>query len=128
MAQFKIKCSRCKINYVVTTAKNAYNVACFDCNKKDMGAEITDPEMKKMFDIPEDFYKQNAFLRSIKINYLKYGKLSEKQLEIFKKVVNDMQQTSKKVAKTSEPETPAVVEKTIVVGKKPVKKAKKAKK
>ena len=31
--------------------------------------------------LPEEFYKQNSFLRSIKINYLKYGELSEKQIK-----------------------------------------------
>lgn len=46
--------------------------------------------MKKMFDIPEDFYKKNSFLRSIKINYLRYGKLTEKQIEAFKKAVDKM--------------------------------------
>ena len=46
--------------------------------------------MKKLFDIPESFYKENSFLRDIKINYLRFGNLSEKQIEAFKKVVNDM--------------------------------------
>jgi hypothetical protein len=46
--------------------------------------------MKKMFDIPEEFYMQNSFLRSIKMNYLKFGNLTEKQIEVFNKVVNDL--------------------------------------
>ena len=57
-----------------------------------MEGEIKDPKMKKMFDIPEEFYKKNMFLRSIKINYLRFGKLSEKQIEAFKKTVKKMKE------------------------------------
>ena len=57
-----------------------------------MEGEIKDPEMKKMFDIPVDFYKENMFLRDIKINYLRFGKLSERQIEAFKKVVKQMKE------------------------------------
>lgn len=60
-----------------------------------MQGEITDPKMKKMFDIPEKFYEDNMFLRSIKINYLKWGKLTEKQIEAFKKGVEKMKETAK---------------------------------
>lgn len=45
--------------------------------------------MKKLFDIPEEYYKKNAFLRSIKSNYLKFGKLSDKQIEYFEKTVKE---------------------------------------
>lgn len=57
-----------------------------------MKGEIEDPKMKKFFDIPKEFYKENAFLRSIKINYLKYGNLTEKQIEAFKKTVKKMKE------------------------------------
>jgi len=57
-----------------------------------MQGEIKDPETKKLFNIPEEFYKENSFLRSVKINYLKYGQLSEKQVEFFKKTVQKMKE------------------------------------
>jgi hypothetical protein len=63
-----------------------------------MKGEITDPEMKKLFDIPEDFYKQNGFLRRIKINYLKYHSLTQPQIDAFKKTVLEMKK--KKLEKT----------------------------
>ena len=88
MAQYKQRCIRCRKNMVLTTPKNRFPV-CYDCEKSELEGEITDPEMKKMFDIPEELYKNNSFLRSIKKNYLKFGKLSEKQIEVFKKVVKD---------------------------------------
>ena len=46
--------------------------------------------MKKMFDIPIELYQKNSFLRNIKSNYIKYGSLTEKQIEAFKKVVADL--------------------------------------
>lgn len=51
--------------------------------------------MKKFFDIPEEFYRENAFLRSIKVNYLRYEGLSERQIETFKKAVVKMRKLAK---------------------------------
>ncbi len=87
--RYKQKCSRCRKNYVVVTWKTRFPV-CYDCEKKDLQGTITDPAMKKLFDIPEDFYKNNAFLRDIKINYLRFGRLSDKQVAAFKKAVEKM--------------------------------------
>lgn len=87
--RYKQLCCRCKKNYEVVTWKQKY-VVCYECQKKELEAEIKDPEMKKFFDIPEAFYKKNAFLRSIKLYYIRYGELSEKQIEAFKKVVQKL--------------------------------------
>ncbi len=86
---YKQKCSMCKTNYVMVTYRDRYPV-CYECQKKDLQGEIKDPAMKKMFDIPEDLYHKNSFLRNIKINYLRYGSLSEKQVEAFKKVAKKL--------------------------------------
>jgi hypothetical protein len=48
--------------------------------------------MKKMLNIPEEYYKESSFLRSIKINYLKFGALSEKQVEFFHKAVKKLKE------------------------------------
>ncbi len=83
------RCFRCKKNYILVTYRNRYPL-CYECQKADLNRDIKDPAMKKMFDIPEEFYEKNAFLRSIKINYLNYGSLTEKQLEAFKKAIIKM--------------------------------------
>ena len=93
-AKFKQKCAKCKQNWVIITWKQRFPI-CYDCQKQEMEGEITDPAMKKMFDIPEEFYKENMFLRSIKVNYLKFGKLTEKQIEAFKKTVKKMKEKAK---------------------------------
>ncbi len=74
---------------VLITGRNQFPI-CYDCQKKELSGEIKDPKMKKLFKIPEECYKQNGFLRSIKSNYLKFGKLSDKQIEAFKKTVKEM--------------------------------------
>jgi len=90
MASYKQKCIRCKKNYVLTNWRNKFPV-CYDCEKKELSREIEDPKMKEMFNIPEEYYKDNSFLRDIKKNYLRYNNLSEKQIEAFKKVVENME-------------------------------------
>ena len=89
--KYKQKCTRCKTNYVLVARRDRYPV-CEKCQKKEFTQEIKDPEMKKFFDIPEDFYKRNSFLRDIKFSYLRYGRLSDKQLEAFKKTVAKMKE------------------------------------
>lgn len=83
---YKQKCSRCNKNYVVANWKTRY-VLCQECTGKEMKGEVRDPEMKKLFDIPEEFYTESPFLRSIKLNYLRYDSLSPEQIRAFKNVV-----------------------------------------
>lgn len=89
MAMFKQKCIRCKTNYQLASRRDKY-VICFECQENEFNQDIEDKDMKKLFDIPIEFYKNNMFLRDIKIKYLKFGSLSEKQIEAFKKTVDKM--------------------------------------
>ena len=92
--QFQQKCNKCKKNYVITTSSQNY-VICYDCQKSSLNGEIKDPVFNKLFDIPEDYYRENAFLRNIKANYLRYNNLTEKQIAAFKKTVEKMKENSK---------------------------------
>lgn len=96
MAQYQQKCMRCKKNYVLVSNRQKYAI-CYDCQKDELKGEIKEPKMKKMFNIPDKLYKENSFLRNIKINYLRYGQLTEKQIEAFKKTVKKMKEDSPKV-------------------------------
>src|SRR3989338_3362462 len=86
---FKQKCMKCKKNFVLATRRDRF-VVCYDCQKDLLQGNIKDPEAKKMFAIPEQYLRDSTFLRDIKIQYLRYGKLTEKQQEAFKKVVAKM--------------------------------------
>lgn len=87
--RYKQLCFRCKKKYVEATWKDRY-ITCYDCQKNELNKEIKNSKMKKLFDIPEKFYEKNSFLRSIKINYLRFGNLTEKQLNAFKETVAKM--------------------------------------
>ena len=89
---YKQLCLACKKTMVLVTSRSRHAV-CYECQKPELKGKIKDPSMKKMFNIPEEMYKQNSFLRSVKINYLKFGSLSEKQVEYFKKTVDELKQT-----------------------------------
>ena len=87
--KYKKRCIRCKKNFILATWKTNYPV-CYECQKDELKGEVKDPKMKKLLNIPEEFYKQNGFLRNIKLNYLRYGELSERQVDTFKEVVKKM--------------------------------------
>lgn len=89
MVRYKQRCFRCKQNMVLVTSGTKFPL-CYDCQKEELHGEIKDSKMKKFFDISEDFYKESSFLRSIKINYIRFGKLSDKQKEWFKKVTDEI--------------------------------------
>ncbi|MFH2020751.1 MAG: hypothetical protein ABIJ34_05015 [archaeon] len=86
---YKQQCMRCKKNFVLTNYKERYPI-CYDCQKSELDKPIDNKEMKELFDIPEDFYKKNGFLRNIKLNYLRYHNLTEKQIAAFKKNVETL--------------------------------------
>ncbi len=89
MADYKTKCAKCKNVWVLVSARTRFPI-CYECQKPELTGKIKDPKMKKLFAIPEELYKENLFLRSIKANYLRFGSLTEKQIEAFKKVVADL--------------------------------------
>ena len=89
--RYKMRCIGCKKNYVIANWTTKY-VLCYDCQKSEMKGKIKDPKFKKLFDIPEEFYKENSFLRNIKVNYIRYGSLSDRQIEAFKKVVKGLKE------------------------------------
>ena len=89
--RYKQLCFRCKKNYVSIISRQRFAM-CYECQKNELNGEIKDKKMKKFFNIPEELYKESAFLRDIKVNYLRYGSLSEKQVEAFKKVVKKLKE------------------------------------
>lgn len=100
--KYKKKCFRCQKNYVSATYRDRY-VVCYECQKKQMQGEIKDPKIKKLLDIPEEYYKENSFLCDIKVKYLQYENLSERQIEAFEKTVKKMKENRKKKPKEDIP-------------------------
>ncbi len=57
---------------------------------RDINKPITEPKFKKLFDIDKNLYEKSSFLRNIKSSYLRFGGLSDKQIEMFKKVAAEL--------------------------------------
>src|SRR3989344_832192 len=91
MAVYKELCRKCKKQYVLVVSRYQWPL-CKDCEMKELSQEIEDPKMRKFFDIPQEYYEQSQFLRSIKRNYIKFERLTEKQIEAFKKTVEEFKQ------------------------------------
>jgi len=89
----KKKCNRCRKNYVKCSRRQGY-ILCYDCQKPQLDQPIEDPKMKKLFDIKEQFYKENSFLCELKSKYIRFGSLSEKQIEVFIKIVKELEEES----------------------------------
>jgi len=46
--------------------------------------------------IPDELYRESSFLRNIKESFQRFDSLSEKQIEVFNKVVNDLKKPKEK--------------------------------
>jgi len=103
MAKYKQLCVRCKRKYVPVTWKDRYPT-CYDCQKSELSKDVKDKKLNRMFKIPEEFYIKNSFLRSVKINCLRYGELSDRQIETFKQTVKEMKKEAKEESKLAESE------------------------
>jgi hypothetical protein len=51
---------------------------------------VRNKTFKKLFDLPLELYQENAFLRSIRYQYGRFGSITERQLEAFKKAVREL--------------------------------------
>ena len=74
---------------------------CVSCHMKQIDQPIDDPKFKKMFDVPASLYEQSNFLRKIKESYIRFGSLSEKQIDAFKKTVEEMKSGKKTETKSA---------------------------
>ncbi len=89
MRSYKQKCIVCRKNYAMISWQNR-NPVCTECRMRDISKPITDTKFKKLFDIDKALYEKSSFLRNIKSSYLRFGGLSGKQIEMFKKVADEL--------------------------------------
>ena len=86
--KYKQKCALCKDKMVVMYSGRQFPI-CVDCHMKRLSDEITD-KAYKFLDIPDKLLRKSLFLRNIKEAYFRFGSLTEKQIETFKKAVKDV--------------------------------------
>lgn len=117
--KYKQLCAICRKNHVLISARGQFPI-CTSCSMKQINQPIEDEKFRKLFDIDQKLYEQSSFLRSIKSNYLRFGSLSEKQIDTFKRVSaelanpvqnnkNSAQKTSTQMATTAIAATAAVI-------------------
>ena len=123
VAKYQQRCAQCKKNMVQMFSRKQYPI-CLQCQMKQLDQEIDNPEYKKMFDIPKEFYAQSYFLRNIKEACIRFGSLSEKQVEAFKRTVEEMKNPKPKVEESVPLEPTVVSEKEAESVNKPVKRKK----
>lgn len=102
LPKYKQRCALCKKNMVLMYSARQFPI-CTDCHMK----RIAEPIKGKKYDflnIPDELYRESSFLRNIKESFLRFGSLSEKQIEVFKKVVGDLKNPKKKEKKEEEKE------------------------
>ncbi len=94
--KYKQRCFICRKNMALIESRYQKAI-CIPCQTRDFNKPITDPKFKKLFNIDEELYQKNYFLRDIKSKYLRFGNLTEKQISAFKKVAKELKQKPKKV-------------------------------
>lgn len=87
--KYKQICAICRKNHVLISARGQFPI-CTACSMREISKPIEDEKFRKMFDIDQKLYEESSFLRSIKSNYLRFGSLSEKQVETFKRVAEEL--------------------------------------
>lgn len=92
--KYKQLCAICRKNHVLIITRNQFPI-CTSCSMRQISKPIEDEKFKKLFDIDEKLYEESSFLRSIKSNYLRFGSLSEKQVEVFKRVAEELKSGAK---------------------------------
>ena len=88
--KFKQKCAMCKTNWVEMFSSRQFPI-CVECHMKRISDKITDPKYK-FLNIPDEIYMKSPFLRNIKEAYLRFKSLSEKQVEVFKKIAKELKE------------------------------------
>ena len=114
--KYKQLCAICKKSHVLISSRGQFPI-CTSCSMKQINQPITDEKFKKLFDIDNRLYEESSFLRSIKSNYLRFGSLSEKQIDTFKRVSAELAnpQNNKNSAQTA---TTAIAAEAAVISEK----------
>lgn len=96
LPKYKQRCALCKKNMVLMYSARQFPI-CVDCHMK----RISEPIKDKKYDflnISDELYRESSFLRNIKESFLRFDTLSEKQIEVFKKVVGDLKKEKKEAS------------------------------
>ena len=86
--RFKKKCNICKEKWVLVKSRE-YTI-CVPCHMKKIFSEEVTDKAYDFLNADREIYEESRFLRNIRQSYLMYKELSDKQIEVFKKVLEDV--------------------------------------
>jgi hypothetical protein len=95
--KYKQLCAICRKQHTLIESRNQFPI-CLSCSMRQISEPIVNEKFKKLFDIDQKLYEQSSFLRSIKSQYVRFKSLSVKQIEVFKKVVDELEHPKPKSA------------------------------
>jgi len=93
LPKFKQKCKICKQEWVVLNRRE-YPI-CVKCHLRQIMSEEIKSKKYQFLNIPTEIYEQSRFLRNIRQAYLMHDGLTVKQIEAFKKTVEDLKKGKK---------------------------------
>src|SRR3989338_340237 len=96
--RFQQRCVKCRKNFVQMYSSRQFPI-CAPCQLAEISRPIKSKAMAAFFDIPQEFYEQSQFLRSIKSSYLRFENITPAQREAFVKVVEEMKHPEQKQKK-----------------------------
>ena len=86
--KFKQKCKICHEDWVVVRHREF--PICIKCHMKQIFAEEVKAKKYLFLNLTKKTYEKSRFLRNIRQSYLMYKSLSKKQIDAFKKTVDDL--------------------------------------
>ncbi|MBU0457166.1 MAG: hypothetical protein ABH824_04780 [Nanoarchaeota archaeon] len=86
--KFKKKCGICREEWVLINDRE-YPI-CVNCHMKQIFSEEITEKKYDFLNIDKKIYLKSRFLRNIRHSYLRYKSLTDKQVEAFKKAVEDI--------------------------------------
>ena len=92
--KFKQKCKICRDEWVVINRRE-YPI-CVKCHLRQIFSEEVTEKKYQFLNIEKRLYTKSRFLRNIRQSYLMYKSLTKKQIDAFKKTVEELSPKKKK--------------------------------
>jgi len=91
--KFKQKCKICKKEWVIINRREF--PICIKCHMRQIFSEEITSKKYQFLNISKKLYEKPRFLRNIRQAYLMYNSLTKKQIQAFKKTIQELKKPKK---------------------------------
>jgi len=91
--KFKQKCKICKKEWVIINRREF--PICIKCHMRQIFSEEITSKKYQFLNISKKLYEKSRFLRNIRQAYLMYNSLTKKQIQAFKKTIQELKKPKK---------------------------------